>query len=143
MSFRRGDFVDCAFPFRERPDRPETIHPHIAYVERIAKRADGTFVVVLYTTTTLRPPGQPKRKGEVDIDERASQVMGMQRAFTIDVFRVLIVPLSERWFPNLLAPRHGIRGRAPESLQHHIGQIFERAVAQQEPLLDVYPRRPK
>lgn len=143
MSFRRGDFVDCAFPFRERPDRPETNHPHIAYVERIARRPDGTSVVVLYTTTMLRPPGQPKRKGEVDIDERASQAMGMQRAFTIDVFRVLIVPLSERWFPNPRAPRHGIRGHAPETLQRHVGQIFERAVAQQEPQLDVYPRRSK
>lgn len=140
MSYTRGDFVDCAFPFRERPDRPETTHRHIAYVEQVLRLAGGTRAVVLYTTSAGRPDGQPRRRGEIDIDERSSRAMGMQRAFTIDAFRVLIVPVREPWFPSLRTPDRGVRGKAPVKLQRHITGIFERALATQDPLLDVYPR---
>lgn len=103
---------------------------------------NGARVVALYTTTA-RPPSQPRRKGEIDIDERASRAMGMLRAFTIDAFRLLVVPVDDAWFPNLGTPGEGVRGRAPEGLRRHITQIVLRAIAEREPLLDVYPRRPK
>lgn len=143
MSYTRGDFVDCAFPFRESPDRPESRRLHIAYVERVLTQSDGVRVIVLYTTTAQRPPGQPKRMGEVDVHDRASQEMGMRRAFTIDAFRILIAPRTERWFPNLPRPGQGLRGRAPEALQRHLTRIFDRALDRKEPLLDIYPRRTK
>jgi len=141
MTYRAGDFVDCAFPFREQPDRPQAQHLHIAYIVRVARRPDGAYVAALYTTTA-RLPSQPRRKGEIDIDERASRTMGMQRAFTIDAFRLLIVPLDEAWFPNLSTPSQGVRGRAPDPLRRHIARLVDRAVTEREPLLDIYPRRP-
>ena len=144
MSYAKGDFVDSAFPVREAPDRPEIKRLHVGYVERVAALSDGTrAAVVLYTTSVARPAGRPKRKGEVDIDERSSRAMGMQKAFTIDVFRVMIVPINEQWFPSFGQPGFGIRGKAPENLQRHIGQMFDRAIVDQEPLLHIYPRRPK
>lgn len=143
MTYSRGDFVDCAFPFREQPERPEATRLHICYVDRVAQAANGTKVLVLYTTTAERSADVPARKGMVAIDERTSKAMGMQRAFTIDTFRMLIVPLGEAWFPNLQKRGNGIRGRAPERLQQHIGRLVDRAIREGEPLLDVYPRRPR
>jgi hypothetical protein len=144
LTYRRGQFVNCAFPTHERPNRPETERLHVGYIERIFDGPNGTLAVVaVYTTTTSRPSGQPKRRSIIEVNETNSRKMGMERAFSIDPLRFLIVPVTKKWFPDIDKPDQGVRGVAPQNLQDHITKIRRKAIQENDPLLDVYPRSTK
>lgn len=122
--FSAGDFVNCLFPFGERPDRPGP-SPHVVYCEHFLTNRAGTLsVVALYTTTALRKPNEPKNPWILEISEGNSRGMGMQKAFGIDTRRIAFMAPTVEFFPDINRPDHGIRGRATEHLKKVLTRKF-------------------
>jgi len=112
-----GDFINCLFPFGERPDRPGPAL-HVVYCERLFIGTRGRpSVAAFYTTTVLRPRDEPKRPWIIEVSEDNARKMGMQKAFAIDTRRIGFMPIARDFFPDLDRPDRGIRGRATQHLQ--------------------------
>lgn len=120
---RRGDFVDCMFPFAEHPARPGPMR-HIVYVRALFRLSTGALAAdVMFTTTSPRmiahiPPGLSIR-----IAETASRRMGMRNSLAIDIHRLALLPLDATWFPDIEAPGFVI-GRADDRLKAAVAKRY-------------------
>lgn len=125
--YAKGDFVNCLFPFGEHPDRPgPTLH--VVYCQRLLTgRSGNPAVAAFYTTTVLRPSGQPGRPWIIEVTEGNAKKMGMQKPFAIDTHRIGIMPITADFFPDLERADRGIRGRAMEHLKQVLNRKFVEA----------------
>ncbi len=105
-----GDFVWSNFPERENPARPGPCH--IGYVALSTTSDQLNAVVLAYTTS--QPWTGPKPPGLFSFNRDMAIIMGQARAFTLDLRRLAIVPVTVEWFSDLPSPDHGVVGRAPE-----------------------------
>jgi hypothetical protein len=113
---RSGDFVDCCFPFAEKPDLPGPIR-HIAYVYRLAKLpTDELRLMVLFTTASPRMIAAIPDGLSVTVPAANSLRMGMRSAFVVDVHRMAVLPPEREWFPDISNDRF-IIGRADSQLK--------------------------
>lgn len=120
---RSGDFVQCLFPFNEKPEQPGPM-PHIAYCLGVEQTPMGKLAIVaVYTTTTMRPEKQPKSKYTVEIDEASSRRMGMEKPFTIQPTHTAYLPLTPEFFPKL-GQKDFVIGSASEGLRKTIRDRF-------------------
>ena len=121
---RRGDFVDCLFPFAERPARPGPMR-HIVYVRAMVRLASGALRAHVMLTTTS--PSMVARIPEglaQQVTEASSRRMGMRNSFVVDVHRLALLPLIEAWFPGIGSDRFVI-GRADDRLQAAITRRYD------------------
>jgi hypothetical protein len=121
LPYRAGQFVWCRFPNRERPDRPGP-KSRVGYVYAVTPSGQGA-AAMLYTTTALWPgPNLPL--GVVPVGGRHAAALG-QKAFTIDVRTVAVLPVTAEYFPRLDREDHGVRGQAPIDLVRRIEAILK------------------
>lgn len=120
-----GDFVECLFPFNEKPEQPAP-SPHIAYL--LAFVGDAA-VVAIYTTTTMRPPDEPKSPYKIEINEAASQSMGMKKPFTINTAHTAMLPINKDFFPSADGGKLNIIGSADDRLRKAIASRVKAAVS--------------
>jgi hypothetical protein len=120
----KGDFVDCFYPFAERPRVPGPIR-HIVYVQTLAKlRDDSLRAVVMFTTTSPRMIEGIPVGLSIAIPPAASVSMGMRNGFTIDIHRMALLPLEADWFPDVNSPGF-VLGHADDHLQRAITKRYD------------------
>lgn len=142
MNCRRGDFVDCLFPFAERAGWPGPVR-HIAYVQTLVRLRGGEVrALVMLTTTSPRMIAAIPKGLSVAIDRASSQRMGMRNAFVIDVHRLALLPLDPAWFPDIGDERFVI-ARADERLRGAITKRYADMLARHPmPALLLGPEAP-
>lgn len=122
--FRRGIFVDCLFPFAERPAVPGPMR-HIAYVYgRVRKASSEERAIAMFTTTSPKMVAQIPEGLAISISQESSAILGMRNSFVIDVHRYAILPMTEEWFPDLDLGEDFVIGRADERLRSVIERRF-------------------
>lgn len=125
---RRGDFVDCLFPFAERPETPGPMR-HIGYAQSLLRLPDGRLRVLLMLTTS-----SPKMIARIPeglalaISAEKSVSMGMRNAFVIDVHRLAVLPLEPAWFPDLEVDRF-VLARADDALRVAVTRRYDEMLA--------------
>jgi hypothetical protein len=120
---RRGDFVDCLFPFAEYPTRPGPMR-HIAYVRAVVRLSSGALAAdVMFTTTSPRMSAQIPPGLSVRIAEAVSRRMGMRNSFVIDIHRLALLPLEAAWFPDIENTDFVI-GRADDHLRDAVAKRY-------------------
>jgi hypothetical protein len=103
--FHPGDFVWCAFPEHEAPDRPSR-GLHIAYTLAVTGAFSATVIslsatpadpqaqsVVAYTTSQPRPHAG-NRPGMVSFSAEEAATFGQQRPFVLHLWRVAYLPIT-------------------------------------------------
>ena len=119
-----GDFIDCNFPFAERPDVPGPVR-HIAYVYSLAKLPTGEWRIMgLFTTTSPRMIEAIPQGLSVSVPATVSLRMGMRNAFVIDVHRMAILPPEPDWFPDI-GRKDFVLGSADEQLRNAVDRRVE------------------
>jgi len=119
-----GDFVDCNFPFAERPSVPGPVR-HIAYVYSLVKLPTGEWRIMgLFTTTSPRMIETIPQGLSVSVPAAISVRMGMRNAFIIDVHRMAILPPEPDWFPDIYRPDFVI-GSADDRLKDAVDRRVE------------------
>ena len=104
-----GVFVWCAFPESEDPVKPGPLHVSYGVSGATAPHGWAAYAsMVAYTTSRTwfgpKPPG-------VRVFERAEvKSMGQDRAFTLDLRRIALLPVTEDWFPFLGRADKGYSG---------------------------------
>ena len=138
---RRGDFVDCLFPFAERPDMPGPMR-HIGYVQTLARLRDGQVRgLVMLTTTSPRMIERIPQGLGIAVSADRSAAMGTRVAFVIDVHRLAVLPLEPGWFPDIDGSRF-VLGRADLHLQEAITRRYDEMRARYpNPAMVLGPRR--
>jgi hypothetical protein len=127
---RRGDFVDCLFPFAEEPSLPGPSR-HIVFVRTMLKSADGSIrALVMLTTTSPRMIVRIPEGLAVRVSEASSRSLGMRNAFVIDVHRLALLPLTAEWFPDLGGSGFVI-GRADDRLREAVDKRYRDMLARQ------------
>ena len=74
--------------------------------------------MVAYTTS--RAWSGPKPPGVRVFERREAKSMGQDRAFTLDLRRIALLPVTEYWFPFLGRQDRGILGRATKALRQEL-----------------------
>jgi hypothetical protein len=121
---RRGDFVDCFFPFAERPDEPGPMR-HIGYVQTLARLRDGQLrAIVLLTTTSPHMIKRIPAGLSITVSAAQSAALGMRNAFAIDIHRLAVLPLDPVWFPDIGDTRF-VLAKADAHLQEAITRRYD------------------
>ena len=115
-ALRQGDFAWCAFPERETPLRPGSLH--VAYVLAVAAVPGGHGAMVAYTTS--QPWTGPLSPGVLTFSETEAAELGQARAFVLDGRRLAYLPLTVLWFPRMGEANAGVLGRAPKALRDRV-----------------------
>jgi hypothetical protein len=124
MTWQRGSFIDCFFPFAEHPARPGPMR-HIAYLQTMVRLRRGELRALVMLTTTSPRMIQAIPEGlSVKISRANSVAMGMKNAFTIDVHRLALLPPAKEWFPDMERP-HFIIAMADERLRDAITKRYD------------------
>ncbi|MDR3658288.1 MAG: hypothetical protein P4L48_22330 [Mycobacterium sp.] len=146
-----GEFVWCAFPERENPDKPSR-HLHVVYALVVALATPGTGgsgisgdprAVVAYTTS--RPwPIAARRPGVIPFTTDEAEAVGQTRPFWLHLWRVAYVPVTPIWFPQLGNPGHGVVGRLTQAKRLEIEAAAIRVQIRHEHDVErLGPHRPK
>lgn len=125
---RRGDFVDCLFPFAERPSSPGPMR-HIAYVQTLLRLPDGRLrVLVMLTTTSPKMIARIPEGLALAVSAENSVAMGMRNAFVIDVHRLAVLPPEPMWFPERDDNRF-VLARADDALRAAVTRRYDEMLA--------------
>lgn len=101
MTCRRGTFVDCRFPFAERPTVPAPVH-HIVYIQTMVRLRSGSLrALAMLTTTSPRMIAAIPHGMGITVSQQSSLQMGMRNGFTIDIHRLALLPPDPVWFPDI------------------------------------------
>lgn len=119
-----GQFVDSCFPFSERPEHPGPVR-HIALVFDILRDRQNQLYAAAYYTTTAADPGGRRQDGTIKVNEVESMRMGMAKPFTIQIWRLAIMPINKDFFPDIDKPHCGIKGTASPHLMKAATRIFQ------------------
>lgn len=133
-----GAFVWTMFPFGP-PDPPDRLGParHIAYVLATDSRPKSPVLLLAYTSSgPWRGASGRLPPGVMEFDAAAARVLG-QRPFHLDLRCLAQVPLSERWFPDLAQPGHGVVGQAGARLRGRIDAALTGLVARSRDLIEI------
>ena len=83
--------------------------------------------------------------GVFRFDTQEAQTFGQNRAFTLDLRRLALLPITAAWFPRLDQPGQGVLGRAPplweRRFQHFVDDTLTRRPELIERLGPLWPRR--
>jgi len=124
MTWQRGSFIDCLFPFAEHPARLGPMR-HIVYLQTMVRLRSGEIRALVMLTTTSPRMIQAIPDGlSVKISQANSVAMGMKNAFTIDVHRLALLPATKDWFPDMENPHFTI-AIADERLRDAITKRYE------------------
>lgn len=124
MTWQRGSFIDCLFPFAEHPARSGPMR-HIVYLQTMVRLRSGDIrALVMLTTTSPRMIHAIPDGLSVKISQANSVAMGMKNAFTIDVHRLALLPPTKDWFPDMETP-HFTLAIADERLRDAITKRYE------------------
>lgn len=136
-----GSFVWTMFPFGP-PDPPDQPGParHIAYVLATESRPTEPVLLLAYTSSGPWRGGRLPQ-GVLEFDTAAARPLG-QRPFHLDLRCLAQVPLSERWFPDLAQPGHGVVGQAEKLLRRQIDALLAGLVARNRDLIEMRGPRP-
>jgi hypothetical protein len=122
--FRRGIFVDCLFPFAERPVEPGPMR-HIAYIYgRVRKATSEERVIAMFTTTSSKMAQKIPEGLAIGISQESSAALGMRNSFVIDIHRYAVLPMTAEWFPDLGLEERFVIGRADDRLRAAIERRF-------------------
>lgn len=115
MKIERGSFVDCWFPFAERPAVPAPVR-HIVYAQTMVRLRTGAMrALVMLTTTSPKMIDAIPEGLCVTVSRESSLQMGMRNDFTIDIHRLALLPLEVSWFPEI-GTEHFVIARAKHAL---------------------------
>ena len=132
----RGAFVDCFFPFAEKPAIPGPM-PHIAYVQTMLHLKNGEHrLLAMFTTTSPRIIDSIPPALKIRIPETSSRQMGMRNSFVIDIHRLALLPLTAEWFPEIGTSRFVI-GIADSHLRAAITKRYDEMLSRQPPPFSV------
>lgn len=137
-----GCFVWMMFPFGppDAPDRPGPVR-HIAYVLATDSKPKVPMLLLAYTSSgPWRGAAGRVPLGVIEFDAAAARAVG-QRPFHLDLRCLAQVPLTERWFPDLGRPDHGIVGTASARLRERIDALLSELVTRNRDLIEMWGPR--
>jgi hypothetical protein len=135
-----GDFVDCWFPFAERPTVPGPLR-HIGYVQMLARlgRNDMRALVMLTTTSPTMIARIPEGCS-VRVTQASSRAMGMRNEFVVGIHRLALLPLETAWFLDRDGARFVI-ARGDARLRAAVTRRYDAMVARRrEAVIALGPR---
>lgn len=90
----------------------------------VAGNAPLTYsAMVAYTTS--QPWDGPEPPGVRTVSREEAKTMGQDKPFTIDLYRIALLPVTPEWFPRLNEPDHGVLGRAPAKVRQQLEETAE------------------
>ena len=133
--FLPGDFVWCAFPQHENPNRPGPLH--VGYAVAVFGGVTPDSFVALIAYTTSQPwTGASHPPGVYAFDRREASGFGQRRAFVLDLRRLALVPVTSAWFPHIGQPGSGVQGRASAALSRELKQAAEDLLTRRSELVE-------